>query len=271
MRRRRTISLAHPDGARSDAETHLGILGTGDVYTFVSGQFEEQTAHLEAVQWARLGEASGICSLDLEGSRCTRRTLRLDPARRIRDDVGLLALVADGELDNDRVEQPLSLGTGHITPIAAAGQHSETVSDTGPDHTVHLYRDELEDTDAGSECRNFMPEDELSRVAVVTGGASGLGLSICEHLARHGHRVAVLDRDGDAAEAGSRTAPRSRGAQRRRRRGRRGRPGLGRAGVRDGALRARTRRDPGDQRRRSPGSCRSRRSRSTSGTRTHRA
>jgi NAD(P)-dependent dehydrogenase (short-subunit alcohol dehydrogenase family) len=45
----------------------------------------------------------------------------------------------------------------------------------------------------------------LSRTAVVTGGASGLGRSICEHLARHGRRIGVLDLDGvaarDAAEA----------------------------------------------------------------------
>jgi NAD(P)-dependent dehydrogenase (short-subunit alcohol dehydrogenase family) len=34
----------------------------------------------------------------------------------------------------------------------------------------------------------------------VTGGASGLGLSICQHLARQDRRIAVLDRDGDAAE-----------------------------------------------------------------------
>jgi 2-hydroxycyclohexanecarboxyl-CoA dehydrogenase len=40
----------------------------------------------------------------------------------------------------------------------------------------------------------------LDRVAVVTGGASGIGWSICEHLARHGRRVAVLDLDGDAAD-----------------------------------------------------------------------
>jgi len=40
----------------------------------------------------------------------------------------------------------------------------------------------------------------LSRVAVVTGGGSGLGLSICQHLARHDRQIAVLDRDGDAAE-----------------------------------------------------------------------
>lgn len=39
----------------------------------------------------------------------------------------------------------------------------------------------------------------MDRVAVVTGGASGVGLAICEHLARQGRRVAVLDLDGDAA------------------------------------------------------------------------
>jgi 2-hydroxycyclohexanecarboxyl-CoA dehydrogenase len=39
----------------------------------------------------------------------------------------------------------------------------------------------------------------MSRVAVVTGGASGLGLSICRHLSADGLRVAVLDVDGDAA------------------------------------------------------------------------
>lgn len=40
----------------------------------------------------------------------------------------------------------------------------------------------------------------MSHVAVVTGGASGLGLSICEHLARQGQRMAVLDLDAAAAE-----------------------------------------------------------------------
>ena len=40
----------------------------------------------------------------------------------------------------------------------------------------------------------------MSRVAVVTGGASGLGLSICQHLAGQDRRVAVLDLDADAAE-----------------------------------------------------------------------
>lgn len=39
------------------------------------------------------------------------------------------------------------------------------------------------------------------RVAVVTGGASGIGLAISERLAADGHAVAVWDLDGGAAEA----------------------------------------------------------------------
>ena len=52
----------------------------------------------------------------------------------------------------------------------------------------------------------------MSRTAVVTGGASGMGLSICEHLADRGHRVAVLDLNGDGAEQTAADL-RSRGAQ----------------------------------------------------------
>jgi len=41
----------------------------------------------------------------------------------------------------------------------------------------------------------------MSRVAVVTGGASGIGLGVARHLTADGHRVAVLDRNGAGAEA----------------------------------------------------------------------
>lgn len=38
-----------------------------------------------------------------------------------------------------------------------------------------------------------------ARVAVVTGGASGIGEATCHELGRRGHRVAVLDINGEAA------------------------------------------------------------------------
>jgi NAD(P)-dependent dehydrogenase (short-subunit alcohol dehydrogenase family) len=39
------------------------------------------------------------------------------------------------------------------------------------------------------------------RIAIVTGGASGIGKSICEHLAEHGATVVLADRNGEQAEA----------------------------------------------------------------------
>jgi 2-hydroxycyclohexanecarboxyl-CoA dehydrogenase len=43
-------------------------------------------------------------------------------------------------------------------------------------------------------------KSQPSRVAIVTGGGSGIGEETCSDLAAHGHRVAVLDRDAEAAE-----------------------------------------------------------------------
>jgi 2-hydroxycyclohexanecarboxyl-CoA dehydrogenase len=40
----------------------------------------------------------------------------------------------------------------------------------------------------------------MSRVAVVTGGASGMGEATCHELGRRGHKVAVLDINGHAAQ-----------------------------------------------------------------------
>jgi 2-hydroxycyclohexanecarboxyl-CoA dehydrogenase len=40
----------------------------------------------------------------------------------------------------------------------------------------------------------------MKRTAVVTGGASGIGLAICRHLAQRGDRVGVLDVNGEGAQ-----------------------------------------------------------------------
>jgi 2-hydroxycyclohexanecarboxyl-CoA dehydrogenase len=51
----------------------------------------------------------------------------------------------------------------------------------------------------------------MKRAAFVTGGASGIGLSICEHLARAGHSVVVADYNGDGAEDAARVLRDGRG------------------------------------------------------------
>jgi NAD(P)-dependent dehydrogenase (short-subunit alcohol dehydrogenase family) len=43
----------------------------------------------------------------------------------------------------------------------------------------------------------------MSRVAVITGAASGMGLAIAQRLAGGGHAVALLDLDGPGADAGA--------------------------------------------------------------------
>ena len=51
----------------------------------------------------------------------------------------------------------------------------------------------------------------MSRVAVVTGGASGIGLGVAEGFVADGHRVALIDSNGEAAETAA-AALRSKGA-----------------------------------------------------------
>ena len=71
----------------------------------------------------------------------------------------------------------------------------------------------------------------MGRVAVVTGGASGMGLATARRLAAHGDRVGILDIDGDAAERGRGRHPGRRGRGGRGA-GRRVGPGVGRRRAR---------------------------------------
>lgn len=56
-----------------------------------------------------------------------------------------------------------------------------------------------------------MQQNETPRVAIVTGGAGGLGFPIAERLAGKGHRVAIWDIDGERAAAAAARLPNAKG------------------------------------------------------------
>jgi len=56
-----------------------------------------------------------------------------------------------------------------------------------------------------------MQTQETPRVAIVTGGAGGLGLPIAQRLAEKGHKVAIWDLDAERAETAAAGLPGARG------------------------------------------------------------
>ncbi|MFH5776268.1 SDR family NAD(P)-dependent oxidoreductase [Paracoccus sp. NGMCC 1.201697] len=56
-----------------------------------------------------------------------------------------------------------------------------------------------------------MQTQETPRVAIVTGGAGGLGLPIAQRLAEKGHKVAIWDLDAERAETAAAELPGARG------------------------------------------------------------
>ncbi|MQY21731.1 SDR family NAD(P)-dependent oxidoreductase [Nocardia macrotermitis] len=58
----------------------------------------------------------------------------------------------------------------------------------------------MSDTNRVDQGRSPDSDAPAGRVAVVTGGASGMGRSICESFAAHGYRTVVLDIDGPGAD-----------------------------------------------------------------------
>ena len=88
----------------------------------------------------------------------------------------------------------------------------------------------------------------MSRVAVVTGAASGIGLGVARQLAADGYAVALFDRNGEGVETEAAELAATGGTTSGRRVRRLG-PRLGRHRVRSDPLDARARRVPGHQRR----------------------
>ncbi|SOC35760.1 3-oxoacyl-[acyl-carrier protein] reductase [Rhizobium subbaraonis] len=56
-----------------------------------------------------------------------------------------------------------------------------------------------------------MQQSETSRVAIITGGAGGLGYPIAERLAAQGHKVAIWDINGERAQAAAAKLPNAKG------------------------------------------------------------
>src|SRR5947209_5104981 len=88
------------------------------------------------------------------------------------------------------------------TPISSQAMRRRSILAA---HISRKRRKKRAQIRAGSQRSNAVNEIDLKgRIAIVTGGARGIGLAIAERLARSGARLALWDRDGERAAAAAR-------------------------------------------------------------------
>ena len=128
-----------------------------------------------------------------------------------RGEAGLLGRLGVGDEPRDLLavaapSRGRSSGRSAPGPLPRAGRRAATLTDAGRGwQCILVFREAcLRSIRAMGHTRGDRTRPRgstMSRVAVVTGAASGMGLAVGQRLAGRGHRVALLDLDGDAAAA----------------------------------------------------------------------
>ena len=120
---------------------------------------------------------------------------RLGVGDELRDLVAVAALLgADHQADPHRVPLP----TSGVGPDPNGGS-SEKWQCHSRFSRVSLRTISSDPSILAGQLPTVREGARMSRVAVITGGASGMGLASAQRLAAQGHKVALFDLDGDAA------------------------------------------------------------------------